>query len=622
MSLKIKSAIAMVLALGLTASVFTGCAEPGKAKDPSEGTSGLSMKLDGKKSEEDKTLTTFITFEAPPAFNGNPYDSAGINWSLQPLLYDNLADYSAFPEQTFKESLLESYKLEDKVLTMKLKSGLKWSDGSALTAEDVMTNYYVNVGKSAIWTYAEKIEQVDELTVKITFATESPLLLRVAFTLPIMSPTSVYGKWAEQYKVIAETGRTFNEKTKTYGFSKESTEKLTAINNDLLAYKPDAKEIVTSGAYVIDGVTTSEITFKKNPNYRIDVAMETVRGVKSGGAEAYATSILEGTFTLENGGLSIDTAKQVDQRYADTMRKLFIPEMSQIGFAFNYQKYPVSIPEVRKAISMATDRSTLVAIAEPGSFLSDTRNSGLIPSLTENYTNKGFMDKLTDYKYNTDEAAKLLESIGWSKNSEGLWQDEKGEVITLEIATISSWPSFMLPSEAMSTMLTEFGFKVDFKPMESGTIWTYLGSSDFMIGSTFLGGASTYAHPWEAFNGIFASPRIGLPALEPGQERIVKAPTTGKEYNVTQMLTELFQATDESKIKSLTEEFMTLLNDLSIFMPVIEKTTPLRVYDTTLSLAEGKLNEIQKNFYYFGNLNTMIMKMQKEGLLYFVEESK
>lgn len=620
MKIKIKSLIAGAISLSLMTTVLAGCTQGSK-----EGTTELKntkLKLEGQPVKNDKVLTTLINVQSPPAFNGNPYDVAGLDWSVQPLVYDYLADFSPFPSNTYKESLLESYKQEGKVLTMKLKKDLKWSDGSPLTSEDIMTNYYVNVGKSAIWTFAEKIEKIDDLTVRITFVNESPLALKLAFALPIMSPAKEFGKWAAQYKVIADTQRVLKSNTNTYDYTPEGQAKLTEINNDLLAYKPDPTKVIASGPYVISGVTTSEVTFKKNPQYRIDVKIETVRGLRPGSAEAFSTSILEQQYTMENGGLSPDTSKQVDSRYKDTMRKIYIPELSQIGFVFNTAKYPVNIPEVRKAITMATNRETLVNIAEPGSFLSDTRNSGLMPSLIKNYTNEGFIDTLPDYKYDTDKAAKLLESIGWKKNNAGIWTNEKGEEVPIEIATINSWPSLMMTSEAMASMLSEFGFKVNFKPMEGGTIWSYLSSPDAMIGSTFLGAAGTYAHPWEAFNNILTSTRVGFPKIEPGQDRIVKAPTSGKEYNVTQMLRQLFASKDEKETKKLTEELMTLLNDISVFMPVIEKSAPFRIYDPSLSLADGKAGEIQESYYYFGTMNQVLSKLIKDGEIYYVDEKK
>lgn len=617
MNKRMKKLVAIGLALGLMGSIMTGC---GSGNDSVSDGKGKNMKIEGEKEKSDKIFTTIVNIQPPPAFNGNPYDTAGLDWSVQPLMFDYLADFSAFPERTFKESLLESYKLDGKVLTMKLKNSLKWSDGSPLTAEDVLTNYQVNIGKSAVWNYAEKIEKIDELTIKITYAVESPLLLNIAFSLPIMSPTKVYGKWAKQYGEIAKTERVFNKQTKAYEFTKKGQEKLTNINNDLLAFKPAPKEVLCSGPYIIENVTTAEVLFVKNKNYRIDSEFEKVRGLRPGSPEAFATSVLEKQYTLENGGLSPDMAKQVDEKYKDTMRKTYIPELSQMGFAFNTSKYPVNIPEVRKAISLAADRETLISIAEPGSFLSDTKNTGLVPSMIKNYANEDFVKGLTDYRHNEDEAKNLLESIGWKKNDAEKWIDDKGEVVKLEIATINSWPTFMLTSEALSTMLQEFGFEVQFKPMEGGNIWNYLSSEDAMIGSTFLGASGSYAHPWEAYNNIFTSTRLGFEPLNPGEDRIIKNTVDEKEYNVTQMLRELFQETDEIKIKEKTQEFMKLMNDMCIFMPVVEKASTLRVYDEELSLAEGTTGEIQNSFYYFGTINLNLAKMLRAGEINFTEK--
>ena len=615
----IKKFATLALAAGMLLTSLAGCGNGGNAGGQAAELNNTDFKLEGEAVKSDKVLTTLVNIQPPPAFNGNPYDTAGLDWSVQPLMFDYLAEFSPFPEKTFKPALLEDYTLEGTVLTMKLKEGLVWSDGSPLTADDVMTNYLVNVGKSTVWTYAESIEKIDELTVQITYVNESPLLLNIAFALPIMSPASEYGEFAEKYKDIADNMRELNPTTGAYKYTEEGSTRLAEVNNELLAYKPDPTTVICSGPYILTNATTSEVMFVKNENYRLDVPVEKVRGLRAGSSESFATSILEKQYTVENGGLSPDMSLQVDKRYQDTMRKVFVPELSQIGYAFNYSKYPVNVPEVRKAISMATDRETLVSIAEPGSFLSDTHNSGLMPTLIDSYTEPGFIDTLPDYGYNPEGAEAMLESIGWTRDNQGKWLDENGESVKIEVATINSWPTFMLTAEAMATMLAEFGFNIDFKPMEGGTIWTHLSSGDQMIGGTFLGGAGTYAHPWEAFSNIYTSTRLGLPELQANEHRILVAPTTGKEYDVTEMLQELFMATDDAEIKRITQDFMTLTNDLGIFMPVVEKSAPLRIYDTTLSMPDAEAGEIQQSFYYFGTMNQMVAKMLKSGEIYFTE---
>lgn len=610
------------IALTMTSGIFAGCSGKDKTEPTAANNTKQVFKLDKPaKKDSTKVLTTLINSAAPPAFNGNPYDAAGIDWSIQPLVYDYLADYAPFPERTFKPSLLEKYEMKNKVLTMTLKKDLKWSDGSPLNADDVIANFYLGLGRSSMWNYIKSIEKVDDLTVKVEYVTESPLVLNVTFITPIMASDEVYGKWSDQYKELALNGREVNPANGYYKLTQDATTKKAEIDKDLLAFKPKPEEAVVCGPYMIENVTTSEIMFKVNPNYRQTPTIAKVRGLRPGNSQAFASSILNRDYSLENGGLAPDMAKQVEEKYKDELRQTYVPELSQIGYAFNIQKYPLNIPEVRKAISLATDRDTLLTIAEPGSLKSDWKNSGLVPSLHESFTNKGFTDKLQDYSYNPEKAEEMLKKIGWKKNDQGQWVDDKGVSPKIEIAAINSWPSFMMTAEAMSTMLKEFGLNIEFKPMESASVWTYLASGDQMIGANMMGGASGYNHPWETFNNIYvaSASKLGLPTPPAGEDLKLTAPTTGKEYNVTQMLLKLFNSTDEKEVKQITEDFMTLTNDLCIYMPVIEKASTLRVYDPTLSLAEGTEGELQKSYYYYSDLNKFIAKMIRDGELYFTE---
>ena len=577
----------------------------------------LTMVVEGEV-DTSKTLTTLIDCDASPAFNGNPYDAAGLNWSIQPFLYDYLTFYTPYPERTFKTSMLESYQYENNILTIKLLPDLKWSDGTVLDATDVMTAFYTAVGRNTMWNYIDTIEQIDNLTIRISFCTESPLVLNVTLSMPIMTPDEIYGEWAEKYKDIAENYRTYDENITMYKFTAEGNEKLTAVNEELLSYKPAPNEAVFSGQYVIDKYNNSEIYFIPNKNYRKAPLISSIRGLRPGDSQAFATALMAEAYTMENGGLNVDMSEQIDKKYEKTLRKIYIPELSSIGYTINTNIYPLNIPEVRKAISYATDRNILISIAEPGSFLGDTHNSPMLPSLIGNYTTDGFIDTLEDYDYDLQKAEEMLTSVGWTKQG-NMWVDENGESPVISIATINSWPSFMMTAEAMSSMLTDFGFNIDFKPMEFGVWNEFTQSDEKMLSCVFLAGASSYAHPWEVYSSLFTNVRTGWPAVEPGEDRILVAPSTGKEYNITNMLNELYTETDPEKTKKLTEEFMILANDLCGYIPVIEKAAPFRIYDTKLSLADTELNTVQQNYYYFGNINTIITKLLLDDKIYFVK---
>lgn len=637
---KTKRFAALLVALAMALTMLAGCGGSGSSspaaqpadstpaassapQDDMAGLTGveneLTMKLEGEV-DPDKVLTTLIDCDATPAFNGNPYDDvAGANWSIQPFMFDYLAFFSSMPERKFELSLMDSYTYENQVLTIKLLDGLKWSDGSALDAEDLMTNYYCDLNSGSLWNYLDGIEKVDDLTVKLTFSQESPLLLNIAFNNPIRTPNEIYGDWAAQYKDVAENMRVYDEETLRWKLTDEGIEKAAEIKQDLLTYKPAPDEVVCSGPYVISNYNTSEILFTVNPEYRKEPLVRTIRGLRPGDSQAFASAILAGEYTMENGGLNVDMSNQIDSYYQDTMRKIFVPEFSSVGYSFNTNVYPLDQLEVRQAICMALDRASLLAVAEPGSFVGSEQNAGLLPSLEDTYTNPGFVDTLTSYDYDPDAAAALLESIGWKKDG-GKWVDANGESPVISIATISTWPSFFNTGEAMSQMLTDFGLNIDFKPMEFGVWNDFTKSDEKMMSCTFIAAASSYAYPWECFNDLFnANTRTGWQKFEAGADKIYTDPTDGQEYNVTKMLSQLYSTSDEAEVKELTQELMTLANHLCGYYSVLEKTAPFRIYDPKLSLADTELNAVQQNFIYYGNINNIIAKMLLADEIYFVK---
>lgn len=581
-----------------------------------------SLKLSGDV-DTTKTLTTFVNTQPPPAFHGNPFDDvAGLNWSVQPFLFEPLTDYSALPEKEYRPAALESFKMEGKTLTMVLRDGLKWSDGSPLTVDDVLTSLYMQAAKGTLWQVAESVEKVDERTLVVEFVNESPLNLNLILPTYIMTPAATYGDFAAELRDYVEQYRVWDEATGRYKFDAAGQDVINDINTRLGNYKPDPlKDVLFSGPYVLTGVTSAEMIFEANPHYYMEVKIPKIRALRSASGESFATAVLEEAFTVENGGLSPEMTQQVENKFKDKLRTIFIPEFSQIGYLFNYQKYPFNIPEVRKAFAYMMDRETLIKLAEPGSFVSDTHATGMLPSLIPAYSSQAFLDSLTDYSYNPAKAEELLTSIGWKKVN-GKWANENGKVVRIELVTIGSWPSLMFPSEAYATMLKEAGFEVEFKPMEFAAMIDYMNKGEHQIASYFVPSMSTYAHPWEVYNqaylGAYAG-RMNLPQLEPGEDRILKAPSTGKEYNVTQLLARLYEATDPDEVRSITEDLMTLTNDLVPFIPLIEKTAPLRIYDPKLSAAEGELGKPQSDFFWYGNLNNMLTKQLRAGELYFVK---
>jgi|GEM_PF-5232335 len=55
----------------------------------------------------------------------------------------------------------------------------------------------------------------------------------------------------------------------------------------------------------------------------------------------------QGQSTAENGGLSPQMTAEVEEKFKDTLRTVYAPEFSRIGYLLNTAKYPLNIREVR-----------------------------------------------------------------------------------------------------------------------------------------------------------------------------------------------------------------------------------------------------------------------------------
>ena len=148
----VKRAVSLILAAAMMAGVVTGCQEKGTESDGGKIKTALDVetkltntKLEGEIDDSKTTITTLLSFTPEPAGHGHPYIEGGPDWSIQPLIYDTLCDYATQPETEFKPVLLESYTWEDKVLTMKLKEGLMYSDGTPINADELINNMYMDL---------------------------------------------------------------------------------------------------------------------------------------------------------------------------------------------------------------------------------------------------------------------------------------------------------------------------------------------------------------------------------------------------------------------------------------------------------------------------------------------
>ena len=143
-----------------------------------------------------------VALKTEPTSMDPQYHALTPNIQLSQTLFDPLVCADA--ELAPKPCLAESWTAEGTTWTFKLRPGVKFSDGSPFTAEDVLFTYdragKVPNSPSSFKIYLQqvtKVEAVDPLTVRITTAKPYPLVPTNLTGLPIMSKKAASGSAPE-----------------------------------------------------------------------------------------------------------------------------------------------------------------------------------------------------------------------------------------------------------------------------------------------------------------------------------------------------------------------------------------------------------------------------------------
>ncbi len=159
--MSIKKRIQMILLTGVLAmSMLAACGN-------SSSTSADEKNEETEKSEE----RIGGTFVYPLNADITSFNEVGQNSIQGRAIFDPLF---IVDDEEVRYYLAESYTVEDKEITIKLKDGLKWHDGEPITADDILFTFSVaTTGYIAIDGEPVVYEKVDDLTVKITMPVAS-----------------------------------------------------------------------------------------------------------------------------------------------------------------------------------------------------------------------------------------------------------------------------------------------------------------------------------------------------------------------------------------------------------------------------------------------------------------
>lgn len=412
-------------------------------------------------------IVTSTIGEGPKTFN--PWVSKDATSSqVADMLYDSLLSTDPITGEVIPH-LAKGYKVSDdkKTYTIKLREGVKWSDGKEITADDVVFtwNEIILAGfgntslRDSVLIDGEypKVTKVDKYTVDFDIKKPFSPFLRLFGTQ--IAPKHVF-------EPVVQKGKRYFD---TY-----------------LGTTVNPKKIVSSGAFLLDEyVPAQRVVFKRNPNYyEIDAQKNKLPYV-----DKYVVLIVgdlnNEMLKFEAGELDAVSVRGKDlPRFKSKEKKSDFtvynigPTTSTMFIAFNLNsrtnkegKYYVNPikqkwfnnKNFRTAVDYAIDRKAMVnnvvnGVAQP-LFTAE--------SLSSIYLN----EKLAvGHEQDVDYAKELLKDAGFYLDKDGFLYDEDGNPVEFDLYTNAGQTEREACGVMVKEDLRKLGIKVNFKPIEFNSL--------------------------------------------------------------------------------------------------------------------------------------------------------
>lgn len=377
----------------------------------------------------------------------NPY-AIGSNHQNGPnLLYEPLAYYSAFADKTYMW-LAESYQFapDFKKLTIKTRSGIKWSDGKDFSAEDVAftLNSLRDIGPKVRWGVdvqqaVEKATATDANTVVVDFKIPSP---RFFFFMTYKYDIGVY--IVPKHIFEGQDWSSFKHFDVEKGMP------------------------VTTGPWKVSAASLQQKVLDRRPDWWAVKAglapmpaMERVIMLPFLGEQQTAQAIISNQIDVGTG-MQPATHKTM---YAANPKIIShsghnppygYVDWWPISLYVNNERPPFNDRDIRWALSYYINRDQLIDVAYLGASQKSALPLPAYPPL------QPYFDAVKDLlaKHNTNEFSRakgdaLLTAKGYKKGSDGMWANAQGQKIDLDIIGFGASGAAMGP--VLSEMLKRNG---------------------------------------------------------------------------------------------------------------------------------------------------------------------
>jgi peptide/nickel transport system substrate-binding protein len=465
--------------------------------------------------------------------------------------------------------LLENSAWEGDDLVVTLRPGLKWSDGTDLTAEDLHQNYAIRVLEAPAWSVGfpqiTELEQLDDLSVRARFDNPFPGIELQVVKHRIFSK-STYGDFGERAIAMVADG------------VRQGDDEHTEFNAEFIEFNPE--EIITSGPYTFDRAQMSDarITLvRESTGYQgEEVNFEEVVVHKGDNRQA---SLLIQQGEVDYSTLATSAADQQAFRGVEGFRWIEHPGYDGCGLMFNYAAKPeLKDVRVRKALKHLLDSDQIGQVARGDAYDRVRYYSGLVDLQTEQIFTPEELAEFAAYDHDPDRAAELLEEAGWTKEG-GVWHTAEGQEASYEIIGVAGWGDFELTATQVEEAWNAFGIKTTARNVPADNPWGIWAAGDFEVAVRHWGNPEIPQY-WGAFqmNFLVENARTGE---TPGQDFDLKVDSPSRGEVDLEALVEV------AKTAQTEEEQTEALKTMAIVFNELLPRIPIWTYKYLAPALEG-----------------------------------
>jgi peptide/nickel transport system substrate-binding protein len=399
-----KSVIAVGAIVALSTMVLAGCSP----STDSGSTSGAALTI----AKPDGAITT----ESHNPFLG---DSSASKYGYAKVIFEPLALVNPTGDLGTTPWLAESVEWNDDYteLTVVPRSGVKWSDGTAFSGDDIVFTFdmYLNgkLSDTSGLKYEGATVEGDAITLKFADS-----------------------KYTAQSRVLH-----------TPIVPKHIWENIADPNTDPLTGEGLA---VGTGPYVLDNWSTESVTLTANEDYwGGELAVPELHYVSYGDNAALTTALVSGDADWAQAFIP-----QIQNSYlaADENNHFLVSPTAGAGTLFmNLQTKPFNNPALREALAWTIDREAYVDIAREGASEAVWNVTGL-GTLLEGEILPEYKDQ--NYAVDVDKAKQILTDAGYTWKDDALI-DPDGEAVSFSISVPAGWSDWNTEQALIAEELDE-----------------------------------------------------------------------------------------------------------------------------------------------------------------------